>query len=81
MLNSVVDVLLHLCFSEFETAFFQVAFSIIFFALLRVGEVVDMSYRHVTFSNDAIKVFLKHPRLNKLAGIIYASKQSNGTML
>lgn len=78
MLNSVVGVLLHLCFSEFETAFFSGCF---YNSFLCTSGVVDFSYRHVTFSNDAIKVFLKHPRLNKLDRIIYASKQSNGTML
>lgn len=55
----------HICFSDFEATLFQSAFTLAFFALLRVSKVVVLGNKHVTVFNDTIKV-LKHPRQTKL---------------
>lgn len=65
MLNNNIGVLPHLCFSDFEATLFQSAFTLAFFALLRVSKVVVLGNKHVTVFNDTIKV-LKHPKQNKL---------------
>lgn len=61
MLNNNIGVLPHLCFSDFEATLFQSAFTLAFFALLRVSKVVVLGNKHVTVFNDTIKV-LKHPK-------------------
>jgi hypothetical protein len=59
LLENIVNVLPHLCFSNFETALFQSAFTLAFFALLRVSEVVALENNYITFSGDVVSVFIK----------------------
>ena len=59
LLEKIVNVLPHLCFSNFESALFQSAFTLAFFALLRVSEVVALGLEHITVSSDVITIFIK----------------------
>ncbi|XP_062597917.1 uncharacterized protein LOC134259341 [Saccostrea cucullata] len=69
LLNSIVSVLPHLCFSDFEAALFQSAFALAFFALLRVSEVVALGVQHITVSSDTIEIFIKTSKTDQIDSI------------
>ncbi|XP_062620031.1 uncharacterized protein LOC134281609 [Saccostrea cucullata] len=82
LLNSIVSVLPHLCFSDFEAALFQSAFALAFFALLRVSEVVALGVQHITVSSDIIEIFIKTSKTDQIgAGAFVHVKKSNDTNL
>ena len=59
LFEKIVNVLPHLCFSNFESALFQSAFKLAFLASLRVSEVVALGIKHITVSSDVITIFIK----------------------
>lgn len=66
LLNSLVNCLPYICFSEFETYLFRSVFIIIFFAALRIIELVarkagfqsGLQFSDVSCSDDQLIIFI-----------------------
>lgn len=82
MLINIVSVLSHLFSSQFALALFQSTFTLAFFTLSRVNEVVVLGIDHVSVSGDVIMVFIKISKTDHSGSGAFAQvKNSNDTAL
>jgi hypothetical protein len=59
LLNNIVHILTHIAFSTYEVALFSAAFTLVFFAFLRVGEFAEsgLYVRHILCRSDLLIIY------------------------